>query len=145
MKLNAGLIFSIIASILWGMEYSIAERIYKQVSIYTASFYICIVGTILSFILGYHDLKPDTTKIMETKDLSFWFIMFIVVGSIASLCISKSVQLSNATVAALIEISYPMFTILFSYWLFKSVHVTKEVIFGSVLIILGIAVITKYN
>jgi len=145
MKSHIGLICAIIASMLWGMDYTIAEKLYKNLSIYTVSFYSCLIGLCVMYVLGNKTLGDDTLKLLEFNNLTWWFLLSITIGISASIMIAKSIQLSNATLAGLIEVSYPIFIVIFSYLFFKEMHMTKGIFIGSILIFVGIVVVTKYS
>lgn len=49
--------------------------------------------------------------------------------------------MGNATYVSLIEISYPIFVILFGYLFFKVNHFNMPVIIGTLLVMLGIGII----
>lgn len=68
----------------------------------------------------------------------------IVVMLIAELFIGFSITAKSATLAGLIEISYPIFIALFSYLLFKS-QVSTSTIIGGIIVFAGIFVIYYFN
>ena len=69
-----------------------------------------------------------------------------MVCGIAALCIAEfgigySIQGKNATLAGLIEISYPLFIALFAYFLFGEMQIGVASALGGVLIFAGVALI----
>jgi drug/metabolite transporter (DMT)-like permease len=68
-----------------------------------------------------------------------------LVTFIAALLIGLSVQGSNATFAGIIEMSYPIFIVAFSYLLFREHHLNAGIIVGGVLIFIGVAVVYFFN
>jgi len=68
-------------------------------------------------------------------------IAALVTGVAANYLISRSIQASNATLAGLIELAYPVFTVAFTWLLFGHNHLTPAVAFGGLLIMAGAAVI----
>jgi drug/metabolite transporter (DMT)-like permease len=63
----------------------------------------------------------------------------------ATIMIARSIQLANATVAGLIEVCYPFFTIVATLVIFKENHLSLPVVFGGSLIVCGILVITFFG
>jgi len=136
-----GLFCAILASVLWGVEYALAERVYKDVSVYTVLFHSSILSLILMPVLAWNHIVSDTCKLLQFSNLTFWYSVIMIIGMLASIMIAKSIQLTNATAAGLIEISYPFFIILFSFLFFGKINLTKELFIGGVFIFTGIAVI----
>ena len=63
----------------------------------------------------------------------------------ADLMIALSISTKNATLAGLVEISYPLFIALFAYFLFKETQINAAIIIGGLLIFSGIFVIYYFN
>ena len=51
----------------------------------------------------------------------------------------------NATLASLIEISYPVFVALFAWLLFREIHVNASVVVGGLLVFAGVCLIVWNN
>lgn len=74
---------------------------------------------------------------------AFWLTVGVtVIFVIAELCIGLSIHSKNATSAALIEISYPLFTVAFAALLFRQNHLSLGVIVGGLLIFSGVALVS---
>ena len=63
---------------------------------------------------------------------------------LASALLFMSIESKNATLASLIEITYPVFVALFSFILFKHTHINPSVMLGGILVITGAGII-MYN
>jgi drug/metabolite transporter (DMT)-like permease len=48
----------------------------------------------------------------------------------------------NPTLVSLIEISYPLFVIIFTWILFREFQLTPSTLFGAVLILAGVVILT---
>ena len=57
----------------------------------------------------------------------------------------QAISDKNATLASLIEISYPVFVALFAWLLFRQVHLNASVLVGALLVFAGVAVIVLNN
>lgn len=140
------IIFAVSASVFWGISYVLSEEIYKKISIFTslgvASFFVCIIALTIAYF--NKSLKTDLTAIVSSKRLFLYVLGGILALLIAELCIGASIVEKNATLAGLIEISYPIFIAIFSYILFRS-QVTFPTIIGGVVIFFGIFIISYFN
>ena len=139
------MIYAIIAAVLWGFDYAIAEKVYEKYSIYTSMSFGFLVGLIISVIIGHDQIKSDVSSF--GNDYHTWLLLLnVVITNVAMIFIALSIKESNATIAGLIEISYPIFIVLFSYMLFGDSHVTNRTIIGGMFIFIGIIIIsTKPN
>lgn len=134
------------ASLFWGLTYVFNEQIYKKISVLTSlGLTSIIVGVItLAVAVGVGTLKPDLVVLGGSKKLLWYFFGGVGALLIAELFIGFSIVAKNATVAGLIEISYPIFIALFGYFLFKN-QITMPTILGAVVIFIGIFVIYYFN
>jgi drug/metabolite transporter (DMT)-like permease len=136
------IIYAILAAILWGLNYAVAERILKEMSAVTLLAFEMFIGGIVFFAIGFFmDLKTDWNAILKDKDLATWVIVEIITIIIANFLITYTIQSKNGTIAGLVELIYPIFTVIFSWFLFKQYHLNPQVVVGGVLIMLGVAVI----
>jgi drug/metabolite transporter (DMT)-like permease len=140
-KNNLGVITAILASILWGLNYVLFEKVANRVNIFTMMFFeylICtvIIGTVCLF---FSNIKNDLQNIYDIK---YIFITNVFVYLVASLLIASSIKHSSAVVAGLIEISYPLFIIIFSFFLLKEVNIDFKTILGGLLIFIGVLIVS---
>jgi drug/metabolite transporter (DMT)-like permease len=132
------------AAAAWGIHYPLIDFAMKRISVY---------GVLLLSVIPVFFLMPlflrelandvDTLKLLPAKEQ--WMILAIAITSTAgAVLLYLSIVNKNATVASLIEITYPLFVIIFSYLLFKQVHINLSVVIGGLLILSG-AMIIIYN
>ncbi|MGE3769478.1 MAG: EamA family transporter [Bdellovibrionales bacterium] len=132
-----------LASILWGLTYTLDKKVLSFMSVlelaaiyYTSSAVLC-----WALVMQTSSVKTVMEKTFATGNTK-WVVGACICAFVANLSIMRSVQLSNATLAALIEIAYPLFTVLFSYWILKEVTLTKDVFIGGALIFAGVIYIS---
>jgi drug/metabolite transporter (DMT)-like permease len=134
------------ASLFWGLSYVFNEEIYKHMSVFTAlsimSFAIFVATAVMAYVTD--NLKPDLVALTTSKRLVWYLVGGIMALLIAELFIGFSITAKNATLAGLIEISYPIFITLFSFILFRSV-VNLPTMLGGMIIFIGVFVIYYYN
>jgi uncharacterized membrane protein len=140
-------IFSLAASVLWGLSYVLFEQIYKKVAVTTALAITCLVMFIVMVLASYFQgrLTVDLTAITSSKKLLWLVAAGVGTALLADLFIGLSIHAKNATLAGLIEISYPIFIALFAYLLFKENQINTATIIGGLLVFAGVFVIYFFN
>jgi uncharacterized membrane protein len=137
------LIYAILAAILWGFNYALAEKILHSISTVTLLALEMLVGAILFIVIAYFTTMKKDLNVLMTEPSVLWLtILEIAVVIFASFFIVSSIRFKNATVAGIIELIYPLFTILFTWYLFHESHVNLPVIVGGGLIFIGVIVIS---
>ncbi|KTC87865.1 MULTISPECIES: DMT family transporter [Legionella] len=135
--------FAIIAAILWGLNYTLAEKILNSISPVSLLALEMLGGAIMFTILSYFTTMKKDFEIIVTQPNVRWLILAeIIVVLLASFFIVASIRLKNATVAGILELMYPLFTILFTWLLFHQTHVNIPVIIGGILIFIGVVIIS---
>lgn len=138
------IIYAIIAAVLWGFNYSISERILGSLAPSSLLALEMLIGTVVFSAVSYcTTLKQDWQKLANEPNLFWLTLLQIVVVLVASFCIVLSIRSKNATQAGIIELIYPLFTILFSWLLFRQIHVNMSVIAGGLLIVSGVFLISR--
>jgi drug/metabolite transporter (DMT)-like permease len=122
--MTAGYVLAVLASALWGLTYCLDERLLAGQSIYRL-YYLHTLG-----------------GLAVTAPLLWLIVVTMLVATIAALSILKSIQLLGAQRAAVFEISYPLFVVLFGALLFGQ-SVSPRVLIGGLLIFAGAFVIMK--
>jgi drug/metabolite transporter (DMT)-like permease len=89
-------------------------------------------------------LKPDLITIASSKRVIYYLLAGTAALLIAEIFIGFSIIAKNATIAGLIEISYPIFIALFSYLLFKNT-ITISTVIGAAVIFIGIFIVYYFN
>lgn len=141
------IIFAIGASIFWGMSYVLSEQIYKHVSVISSLSIMLLVSGLVVGLVGLFSgtLPKDFNTILESNKV----LGLVAAGTffliIAELCIGFSIVNKNATIAGLIEISYPVFIALFSYLLFKENQINVATAIGGAVVFIGIGIIYWFN
>lgn len=141
------ILFALCASVLWGLSYILFEQIYKKISVATSLAIVTFVMFFVMLAISYFSgkLKVDLATIASSKKLTWLVAAGTATAIIADVCIAFSIVTKNATLAGLIEISYPLFIALFAYLLFKENQLTLSTILGGLLIFSGIGIIYFFN
>jgi drug/metabolite transporter (DMT)-like permease len=97
----------------------------------------------LSYFSG--SLNQDISTIVSSKK-AFVFVLFGVLTFIAAeIMIGLSIRSKNATLAGVIEISYPFFIAFFSYFLFDEQRLNPALFIGGILVFTGVILIYVFN
>jgi len=132
---------------LWGLTYIISEQIYKKISVISAigisTLFASIIMLLIAHSSGY--LKTDLVTISRSNKLLLLIIVEIVIFAGADFLIGLSIAHKYATVAGLIEISYPIFIALFALLFFKENQFNLGALIGGLLIFTGITLVYFFN
>ncbi len=132
------------ASICWGLGYTLSEKI---VGAGISPSYLLLIVVIVElpayFLWSIYDgtFKSSTSIFLNNPEVMKNIAITFIVFTIGNLCIFSAIGLKNATHASLIEITYPIFTILFTLLLFKTWHLTPISAVGGMLIISGVTLL----
>lgn len=137
---------AIAASALWGATYVVSQYLLTTMGIVPLMW---LTNTVLSIglsvsLIWQHKLQATLLKLQDPK-IGFLSVMYAMLYLLASTFILKSIKAGNAPLAAIIESSYPVFTLLFAYIFLKDVHFNKPMFLGMGLIIAGIVIIEVFG
>ena len=139
--------YAVAASVLWGASYAMLDELLKKLSFATLILYSSVASMIFATCLGIakNSFAPDWEILKsggrETKMLAVSIVIYIA----ANLFIMSSINAKNATMAAMIEITYPLFTALFAWLLFRAVQVNPGTLAGAAMVLAGVACIYYFG
>ncbi len=141
------IIFALGASILWGLTYVLNDHVYKKISVVSSLTIGLLISGVILFIVAVSTgvLKRDVNAIFSSNKLLYLVIAQTAIFILAELFIGLSIAGKNATLAGLIEISYPIFIAIFAYFLYKENQVNLGTLIGGILIFSGVAVVYYFN
>lgn len=132
------------ASVLWGFGYALLGKVLHSGA--SSAFMMLVQGIIalsLYFLVakfGNH-LKQDWEVMAADSRVFLPTVLFAVSVVLGNFLVFTSISLKNATLANMIEMAYPFFTLLFAWILFRESHLNWATAFGDFLIFCGIGVI----
>ncbi len=137
---------SLSSAIAWGIDHVLSEEILKKISVPTLLFSQSLFMTIITGLIAFLTyLKKDWIIISNDPHLQKLIIGSVLAVIAGGLLISFALIKSNATITSVIEITYPLFVILFSWIFFKKFHLTPSIALGGLFIITGISIIYLFN
>lgn len=133
------------AATIWGIHYPLIDHALKKVSVFSILMLTAI--PVLLIAPFFSETLLSDYKILKALDgRSQLTIMAIGLTSVlASLLLFASIGNKNATLASLIEITYPVFVAMFAFILFKQIHFNSSVILGGILVMTGAGIIIANN
>jgi drug/metabolite transporter (DMT)-like permease len=129
------------AALMWGLHYPLIGHALKYVSLPT----VLVLSLLPVFLLApffYRSVAHDFQVLLGLDwGVRGAILALTLTGLAGTIFLILAIGGKNATLAALIEISYPAFVALFAWLLFREVHVNVNVVMGVMLVYTGLAVI----
>lgn len=136
-------IYAVAASVLWGVNYSVYEHVMRKLS--AGSVFVGMIFGNIALATGLYlsskRVRSDIETLTSDMGTLKLYLVMIAVGALATLCIVLSIREKNATMAAMIEITYPLFTALFAYLFFRETQFNTGTLAGALLILAGVCCI----
>jgi len=133
------------AALIWGIHYPLIDSALRKLSL--VSVLLLTAVPILVLVPFFHrSLGADLRLLIGMSWPERAPLLAIAATSLlASVLLFLSIHSKNATLASLIEITYPVFVALFAFLLFRQVHVNASVLVGSALVFAGVSIIVLNN
>ncbi len=143
----AWLYYAIIAAMVWGLSYTISGQILLHVSTITLLTLQMFFSTLIfSLSLFFNKYRKEILIILHDKSLLLLIIMEMLLFMTGSYLSWQSLKIySNPGIVALVESTYPLFAIIFSYIFFNIFRLNLIMIIGSLLVFAGIVIIKIYS
>lgn len=133
------------AAVVWGIHYPLIAHAMKHISLPS----VLVLTVLPLFVLGPFFYRPVVADLQTLMGLGWGIRTLVLAISLTSLAGTVFLYLAiggkNATLAAMIEISYPVFVVLFTWLLFREVQINASVIAGGALVFAGVAIIILGN
>lgn len=137
--------FALTAAVVWGLHYILIDRALTTISPITAYWMPTLI-----MVLGLPFFSDTLIKDFKAVYVADWTVQLSVAiiaftSFIASMSLYKAIQLHNPVHASLIEMSYPVFIVIFSYLILKENHFDIPTMIGGGMMIAGGGVIVYHN
>ena len=133
------------AAVVWGVHYPLIDFALRRISPFSV-LVLTVVGVVALMPWFAPELAQDAATLKRLPWRERLPIAAIALTSVVgSLLLFISIGAKNATLASLIEISYPVFVALFAYLLFREWHFNAGVAAGAVLVFAGVALIARFG
>ena len=138
------IVYALAAAIIWGISYAASGRVIER-GITPLVFFFLYTLFGAAAAAGALTLTGKTgTLFSEVRALGtdwIWLVVAVVSSAAGGLLIYMAIGEKNATLASLIEISYPFFVAVFAWLFFRETQFNWPTILGGILILGGVAVV----
>lgn len=142
------IILALGAAFLWGVSYAASGRVIQR-GLDPVVFFFCyavfaalLTGTIL---LAKGEIGEVPRSVRELGGDRLWLLVSLASAAVGGLLIYAAIGEKNATLASLIEISYPFFVALFAWLFFREAQLNAATIAGGLLILGGVFTVFLAN
>jgi drug/metabolite transporter (DMT)-like permease len=133
------------AALVWGLHYPLVDFALKRISIYSVLL-LTVLPVLLLMPVFLRDVSRDMDTLRGLPAVEQGMIAAIGITSLlGAVLLYLSIAGKNATLASLIEITYPVFVAFFAFVLFRQIHLNTSVIVGGLMVIAGAALIIYNN
>jgi drug/metabolite transporter (DMT)-like permease len=136
-----GHLVALLAAVCWGYVYAQTENILEKMSPIASLSTFYVIGGILLFPLFILNKKEIFTTALTSPGSLFSTALIIMA---AEFLIIWSISLLGGYEAAFMEISYPLWTVIFSV-IILGLTPNIQTIFGGLLIMIGSYIISKFS
>lgn len=143
------LIYALAAAVIWGINYAVSGRLLEKGLSPQALFFLDLVfgaaaiGAAIA-LGGRWNATVAQVRGLSPGDIA-WLLVAVAASTAAGLLIFLSIGAKNATLASLIEVTYPLFTAFFAWMLFRQATVNAATAIGAVLIFVGVLIVAQGN
>ena len=138
-------IAALAAAITWGIYYPLVDMALKRISLYSLIL-LSMIPVLLVMPLFMKTISKDIETVRSLPTAEMWLILSLgLIGLFGEVMVYLAITGKNATLASLIEMTYPVFVVVFAYILFRQMHVTLSVFIGGLMILVGAGIIIYNN
>ena len=133
------------AAVTWGIYYPLVDMALKRISLFSVIL-LSMIPVLLFTPLFLKTISNDieTVKLLPASEQ--WIIGGLgLIGLFGEVMVYLAISGKNATLASLIEMTYPLFVVLFAYIFYRQMHVTTSVLVGGLMVLFGAGLIIYNN
>lgn len=133
------------AAVVWGVHYPLVEHALRRLSL-VAVLLLTAAPIVVVALFFHRELAIDYATFRVLAWPGKLAILAIGLTSLlGSVFLFLAIGSKNATLASLIEISYPVFVALFAYLMFREATLNTSAILGAILVFSGVGLIIFNN
>ena len=141
---NIGFIYAVAAAVTWGLVYAIDQKVLTKISPLSLLFFSSMMAAVVTLPIWMLDSASVKTLFSSGKQNLGLIFISVLLAVLANFFIFSAIKTLNASTASIIEITYPIFVILFSFLLFKQA-ITWYFALGAALIFVGTVIVIKFG
>lgn len=133
------------AAITWGIYYPLVDMALKRISLYSVIL-LSMIPVLLVMPLFMKTLSEDVETVKTLPASEQWIIVCLgLIGLFGEVMVYLAIGSKNATLASLIEMTYPLFVVFFAYLFYRQLDVTPSVLLGGLMILTGAGLVIYNN
>lgn len=133
------------AAITWGIYYPLVDMALKRISVYSIIL-LSMIPVLLVLPIFLKTVSDDIETVRTLPVSEQWVILSLgLIGLFGEVMVYLAISEKNATLTSLIEMTYPIFVVLFAYLFYRQMHVTTSVFIGGMMILIGSGLIIYNN
>ena len=130
--------YALLSAACWGIQYVLMETLFRRVDFAAAFSFLSLAnGILVAAVLWIIYPRQNWWRLGESWSVIGLVLLYLIFGTGAYLFNALAIHQKNATLASLLEISYPLFIILFTALFFREIHLDLVGMIGAMLILLG--------
>lgn len=136
------------ASVMWGLAYALSEKVLRagvHPSILMVSSGMVSLPLFATLALYLGNIKPSLSILTAQPSLIAIIIFQAFAIVVGSYMIFVAMNMKNATLVNMIEITYPLFTALFAYLIMRDVQLNLWTLVGGLFVMTGLGIIFVKN
>lgn len=138
-------IAALAAALTWGIYYPLVDMALKRISLYSVIL-LSMIPVFLAMPFFIKTVGNDITTVRSLPASEQWvFASLGLIGLFGEVMVYLAITGKNATLASLIEMTYPVFVVLFAYVFYRQMHVSPSVFIGGLMILTGAGLIIYHN
>lgn len=137
-------VLTMTAALFWGLAYALLGKVmHSGISSAAALTFIgvCTLSTYLMVLLRGGTLQASVDILSQNKIIIACLLAVAACLISGQFLVYKAIALKDAPHVAILEISYPVFTCLFTWLLFRNLELSWHIIAGGLLIFMGSALV----
>ena len=139
-----GIVWAFAAAIMWGLVYTLDQRILLVLPPATLLFIDSLLTAVLVLPLAIFQGINFTALLASSSGTRFLILSSLDLALLANFSIFSGIRLLGASTASILEIGYPFFVVVFSY-LILGAKPSPMVVAGAILIFAGSAIVIAYR
>jgi drug/metabolite transporter (DMT)-like permease len=142
------IVYALTAAVIWGVSYAASGRVIER-GMTPLAFFFCyalfgVVAAAAALALN-GKLTSVPAEVRALGPDMIWFAIAVATSAGGALLIYMAIGEKNATLASLIEISYPFFVAIFAWLFFRETQFNWPTVLGGLMILGGVAVVFLGN
>jgi drug/metabolite transporter (DMT)-like permease len=138
------IVYALSAAVIWGVSYAASGRVIERGMTPLAFFFwyaLFGAGAASAALCATGKFGALAGEVKGLGGDWVWFVIAVVTSAAGALLIYMAIGEKNATLASLIEISYPFFVAVFAWLFFREMQFNWPTVFGGVMILAGVGVV----